>query len=73
MIEKNKIRFDSKINLAEDYDFFLKIYGCIEQVWFTDYTGYYYEQETINSAITMDDNKIDFLNRLIFKRKQNHF
>ena len=39
VIEKNKIRFDSKINLAEDYDFFLKIYGCIEQVWFTDYTG----------------------------------
>ena len=25
VIEKNKIRFDSKINLAEDYDFFLKI------------------------------------------------
>ena len=73
VIEKNKIRFDSKINLAEDYDFFLKIYGCIEQVWFTDYTGYYYEQETINSAITMDDNKIDFFEQINIQKKTKSF
>lgn len=73
VIEKNKIRFDSKINLAEDYDFFLKIYGCIEQVWFTEYTGYYYEQETINSAITMDDNKIDFFEQINIQKKTKSF
>lgn len=73
VIEKNKIRFDSKINLAEDYDFFLKIYGCIEQVWFTDCTGYYYEQETINSAITMDDNKIDFFEQINIQKKTKSF
>ncbi len=73
VIEKNKIRFDSKINLAEDYDFFLKIYGCIKQVWFTDYTGYYYEQETINSAITMDDNKIDFFEQINIQKKTKSF
>ena len=38
-----------------------------------DYTGYYYEQETINSAITMDDNKIDFFEQINIQKKTKSF
>lgn len=73
VIEENKLRFDSRINLAEDYDFFLKVYSYIEQVRFIDYVGYYYEQETINSAITMDDDRIDFFEQINIQNKTKSF
>lgn len=63
IVTQYQIRFDENIRLAEDYDFFLKIYAKIESIYFTKATGYYYIQETENSAIVLDDSKIDFLHR----------
>ena len=66
IVTQYQIRFNENIRLAEDYDFFLKIY-------FTKATGYYYIQETENSAIVLDDSKIDFFTQIEIQRKTRQF
>lgn len=60
IIEQNHIQFDERIRLAEDYDFYLKIYQKIEEIYFLHYAGYYYLQDTENSGISFQDEKTDF-------------
>lgn len=45
VIHNNKICFDEGINLAEDYDFFLKIFQNINEVCFKQISEYYYYHE----------------------------
>jgi len=64
IVEENNIMFDETITLAEDLDFFLKVYAKVESIFFSQYAGYYYTQETENSAICMNDRKIDFMKQI---------
>lgn len=73
VIEKNCIRFDETIRLAEDYDFYLKIYGEIKGIDFLQYSGYYYLQETENSAIALHDEKVDFFVQVQLQKKTRQF
>ena len=73
IVTQYQIRFDENIRLAEDYDFFLKIYAKIESIYFTKAAGYYYIQETENSAIVLDDSKIDFFTQIEIQRKTRQF
>jgi hypothetical protein len=73
IVTQYQIRFNENIRLAEDYDFFLKIYAKIESIYFTKATGYYYIQETENSAIVLDDSKIDFFTQIEIQRKTRQF
>lgn len=73
IIEDNHIRFDTKIKLAEDYDFFLKIYSQIDSLFFTSECLYYYVQETNNSAISMEDDQIDFIEQIKLQEKTKNF
>ena len=73
IIKDNNIRFDSSITLAEDFNFFLEVYNNIQTIKFIDYCGYYYKQETINSGITVDDDKIDFFKQMQIQNKVKQF
>ena len=73
ILEKNNIKFDININLAEDYDFFLKVYSCIDKIYLSDSCLYYYVQETDNSAILMNDSKIDFFEQIKIQIKTKNF
>lgn len=73
IIEKNKIRFDENIKLAEDYDFFLKVYSNIDKIYFINNCLYYYIQETENSAIMLDDSKVDFFEQIKIQQKTRNF
>lgn len=44
------IRFDERIKLAEDFDFFLKLYPKVSKICFNDKTEYFYLQESENSS-----------------------
>lgn len=73
LINKYQIRFDETIKLAEDYNFFLDVYSKIHEITFIDQKGYYYIQETDNSAIVMDDSKIDFYQQIDIQNKVKNF
>ena len=73
IVEQKHIRFDEKIHLAEDYDFFLRIYECVSNILFLNNTGYYYVQETENSGIVLDDSKIDFWVQIEIQSKTKRF
>lgn len=57
------IFFDPSINLAEDFDFYLKLYKRVEKIYFDPNCFYGYLQESINNSVK-DDNKIDYLVQL---------
>ena len=73
IIQENQICFDEKIKLAEDYDFYLNVYLEINQIYFLEYAGYYYLQETENSAIAMRDEEIDFFVQTEIQKKTKRF
>lgn len=73
VIEENHLRFDEEINLAEDYDFYLKVYQVIDKVFFIDYPGYHYLQGTENSAIILKDDKVDFFIQAGIQQKTKQF
>lgn len=71
--DKNNIVFDTTINLAEDYDFFLDLYDKVDNIFFMDYSGYFYLLGTDNSAIGMSDEKIDFAKQIEIQQKTKKF
>lgn len=66
------VRFDEKLNLAEDFAFYLTIYPKIKKVFFDSAAYYYYLQEAENSSIKPDE-KIDYLNQLYVNLKYREF
>ena len=58
------IRFNEKLKLAEDLDFYLKLYEIIESVYFDDQTNYLYLQDADNSTGNTASEKIDYLAQL---------
>ena len=65
--------FDEKIRLAEDFDFYLKIYPEIHSICFTDETTYYYLQESENSSFTVADDAIDYRAQLTINVHYKHY
>lgn len=55
------IRFDDSVKLAEDFDFYLKLYQKIDTVFFDDKAYYYYLQEADNSSVVLQKDNIDYL------------
>lgn len=60
----NQIYFDESLKLAEDLDFFIRLYRYAEKIKFTRYCGYKYLQASENSAIFKDAYKIDYLSQI---------
>ncbi len=58
------IRFDEKLQLAEDFDFYLKLYNKVSSFYFDNAALYYYQQNTVNSPQYVTDDKIDYLAQL---------
>lgn len=69
IVEKIKLRFDTKIKLAEDLDFYLKLYEHISSIYFYDTSFYYYIQNAANSS-TSEDFKHDYLTQINISLRQ---
>lgn len=69
IVEKFKLRFDTKIKLAEDLDFYLKLYEHISSIYFYDTSFYYYIQNAANSS-TSEDFKHDYLTQINISLRQ---
>lgn len=67
------ICFDETIHLAEDFDFFLKLYPKIKSICFTNKTEYFYLQEVENSSAIMDDKAIDYRTQLPINIRYKRF
>lgn len=59
-----KIRFDEKLRLAEDFEFYLKLYKIIKNISLDQHVSYLYLQEAENSTGVTADDKIDYLAQL---------
>lgn len=58
------IEFDQSIKLAEDFDFYLKLYPGVKTVCFDSAPYYYYRQAAENSSMLLPDADIDYLTQL---------
>ena len=58
------IRFDEQLKLAEDFDFYLRLYEVLEIVCLACVSGYCYLQDAENSTGNTADEKIDYLAQL---------
>lgn len=66
------VRFDENYVLAEDFEFYLRVYPLTKTVYFDAHTYYYYLQKSENSSVTQD-NKIDYLAQLHLNLKYRNF
>ena len=57
------IRFDEDLKLAEDLDFYIKVYSKISTIYMDNAANYYYRQNTDNSSVRKDD-EIDYVSQL---------
>ena len=67
------IRFDTTIKLAEDFDFYLRIYKKIDAIYFDDKCYYRYLQFADNSSQIVLDEKIDYFTQLIIRLRFREF
>lgn len=67
------IEFDKSLELAEDFDFYLKVYRKMESVYFDEHAEYYYTQEADNSSSIKKDNEIDYLAQLKINLRYRDF
>lgn len=54
------LRFDEQLCLAEDFDFYLRLYARIGSVVFDQKKYYYYLQAAENSSVQIADDQIDY-------------
>lgn len=59
-----EIRFDEEIHLAEDFDFYLRLYDRIRAIYFDSNPYYSYLQGADNSSALVDSSCIDYLSQL---------
>ena len=69
----NGIQFDEKLNLAEDFDFYLRLYAKAQMVYCDDKLYYYYLQETENSSVQVADEQIDYFGQLQISVRYRNF
>ena len=67
------LRFDEEINLAEDFDFYLRLYDKISTIYFDDQCLYYYLQNADNSSALVSDRQIDYLSQLLIQLRFKDF
>ncbi len=67
------IRFDTQLTLAEDFDFYLKVYSRISSLYLDDKCYYRYLQVAENSSALTEDNKIDYYQQLIIRLRYKQF
>ena len=58
------IRFSEWLHLAEDFEFYLRVYPKVKTVFFDDQCKYYYLQEAENSSTIVKDDNIDYMAQL---------
>ena len=68
----NSCRFDEKLTLYEDFDFYLWLYPKIDTVYFDVYNYYLYYSDRSNFS-TFDDSKIDYQSQLIVQLRLKQF
>lgn len=64
LIEKNNIRFTPGLKLAEDLDFFVRLYDKAETVRTVRYAGYNYLQNAVNSAMFCSAYNVNYLSQI---------
>lgn len=64
LIEKNNIRFTPGLKLAEDLDFFVRLYDKAEMVRTVRYAGYNYLQGAENSTGGSSAYRVDYLSQV---------
>lgn len=69
----NGIRFDEKYILAEDFEFYLRLYPSVNTVFFDNQCCYYYLQQSENSSVTATDDEIDYLSQLFLNLEYREF
>ena len=57
-------RFAEWLRLAEDFEFYLRIYPKVKTIYFEASCKYYYLQEADNSSAIIDSGKIDYVAQL---------
>lgn len=65
--------FDENYKLSEDFEFYLRVYPNISTICFDDKSCYYYYQQTDNSSVLVEDNKIDYMLQLHLNIKYRNF
>lgn len=58
------VRFSEWLRLAEDFEFYLRVYPRVKTVFFDDQCKYYYLQEAENSSTIVKDDNIDYMAQL---------
>lgn len=71
-IKKHNLKFDEKITLAEDLDFFLDVYKYSDKYYFSHKISFNYLQEAQNSSILLYDN-LDYYIQLLINMKMKEF
>lgn len=66
-------RFDEKIKLGEDLDWYLKIYPNVRTIYFENQSLYLYLQQTENSPLSEDDYSIDYYTQLQIQLRMQNF
>lgn len=69
----NGILFDENYSLAEDFEYYLKIYPKINRIYFDNECSYCYLQQADNSSMIVADDKIDYLSQLYLNLKYRDF
>lgn len=60
----SNIQFSEWLNLAEDFEFYLRVYPRIKTIYFEEKCKYHYLQEAENSSAIVESDKIDYLAQL---------
>lgn len=68
-----EIRFNENLKLAEDFEFYLKLYPNINNICYDDKPYYYYRQSAENSSSIVLDKDIDYLSQLKINIKYREF
>lgn len=58
------VRFSEWLRLAEDFEFYLRLYPKVKTIYFEASCKYYYLQEADNSSAIIDSGKIDYVAQL---------
>ena len=67
------LRFDEKLDLAEDFDFYIRLYDRIDSIYFDQHCLYYYLQSAENSSVLVSDWNIDYLSQILIQLRFKEF
>ena len=65
--------FDENYILAEDFEYYLRIYPKISTIYFNNECSYCYLQQADNSSMIVEDDKIDYLSQIYLNLKYRNF